>query len=60
MLVPVARTMSAIAPGRASYRLLLPDDLNSPPEDTRNVSSAVFLSTVLAELTLPLWMLSVL
>ena len=30
------------------------------PEDTRNVSSAVFLSTVLAALTLPLWMLSVL
>src|SRR3990167_5771408 len=30
------------------------------PEDTRNVSSAVFLSTVLAALTLPLWMLAVL
>lgn len=28
------------------------------PEDTRQVSSAVFLSTVLAALTLPLWMLS--
>ncbi|MCG4454340.1 hypothetical protein LJY18_13655 [Pseudomonas sp. MMS21-TM103] len=30
------------------------------PEDTRNVSSAIFLSTVLAALTLPLWMLAVL
>lgn len=29
------------------------------PEDTRNVSSAVFLSTVLAALTLPVWMLLV-
>lgn len=29
------------------------------PEDTRSVSSAVFLSTVLAALTLPLWMLAV-
>lgn len=29
------------------------------PEDTRSVSSAVFLSTVLAALTLPLWMLVV-
>jgi predicted permease len=29
------------------------------PEDTRSVSSAVFLSTVLAALTLPLWMLLV-
>ncbi|WP_300650244.1 AEC family transporter, partial [Pseudomonas sp.] len=30
------------------------------PEDTHSVSSAVFLSTVLAALTLPLWMLAVL
>jgi malonate transporter len=29
------------------------------PEDTRSVSSAVFLSTVLAALTLPMWMLLV-
>lgn len=29
------------------------------PEDTRNVSSAVFLSTMLAALTLPAWMLAV-
>ncbi len=29
------------------------------PEDTRSVSSAVFLSTLLAALTLPLWMLLV-
>jgi len=27
------------------------------PEDTRSVSSTVFLSTVLAAISLPLWML---
>ena len=61
MLGPYGADYVRYRPGSGLLQVAaLPGYLGGPREDTRNASSAVFLSTVLAALTLPLWMLSVL
>ena len=61
MLVPCGADYVRYRPGAGLLRVAaLPGYPGGPREDTRNARSAVFLSTVLAALTLPLWMLSLL